>query len=59
MKKEKRWVIIGIYGLYTGQWILRKDAIKEHCQMKGYGWNLCKKRGDRAVKVTISYRPVK
>ena len=70
MKKEQRWVIVGRIGLYTGQWQTRRDAIAEHVDaLEGAGserrryltteqtraWDRCKGRGDRAVKVTISY----
>ena len=30
MKSERRWVIVGVHGLYTGQWLLRRTAIREH-----------------------------
>lgn len=53
--KYVRWVIIGKYGLYTGQYLLRKDAIRLHCKDLGKTWDYCKKKGDRAIKATITY----
>jgi hypothetical protein len=55
-KKEIRWVIIGNCGLYTGQWLTRRDAIEQHCREIDYSWEACRKKGDRAVKATIIWR---
>ena len=30
MKEERRWVIIGKHGLYTGQQLTRREAIAQH-----------------------------
>lgn len=54
-RKAVRWVIIGRFGLYTGQYLLRKDAIRNHCNDLGKDWDYCKKKGDRAIKATITY----
>jgi hypothetical protein len=54
-KEETRWVIIGIHGLYVGQWLTRKAAIHDHCCDKGKTWEYCKKNGDRVVKAKISW----
>ena len=34
-KSETRWVIVGDCGLYTGQWLTRREAILEHVNMQG------------------------
>lgn len=63
---EKGWAIVGPSGLYTGWWLSRKDAIKAHVRDKLLGsnydpervhdaWALCKKDGDRAVRVSLRY----
>jgi hypothetical protein len=57
MKPEIMWAIIGVYGLYCGTWLRRKDAIDQHCREKGATWRDCRKRGDRAVRVVISLAP--
>ena len=31
---DTRWVIVGKCGLYTGQWLTREDAIREHVHAK-------------------------
>lgn len=54
MKPETMWAIVGVYGLYCGTWLRRKDAIDRHCQDKGATWRDCRKRGDRAVRVVVS-----
>lgn len=67
-KTYTRWAIVGEVGLYTGQWLTRKDAISEHVEIR-YGipksysrglstsqlelWAKCRAKGDRAVKVSI------
>jgi hypothetical protein len=53
---EKRWVIVGKYGLYVGQWLLRRDAIREHTKMIGQSWRRCYRRGDRVVKAEIYFK---
>lgn len=65
---EIRWVIIGTVGLYTGQWLTRKDAIEAHTRAwyDGYPanppdserqrlWKQCRRRGDRAIQAAISW----
>lgn len=59
-KKEKMWAIVGKYGLYVGTWLRRKDAILDHCKAKQVeatkeAWLICRRRGDRALKVEVSY----
>jgi len=53
--KEKRWAIVGKYGLYVGQYLSRRDAIEGHTKMIGQSWRKCHKRGDRFVKVIITW----
>lgn len=50
-----RWVIVGVHGLYTGQWHTRREAIWNHCKDTGKGWIECRINGDRAIKARISY----
>lgn len=52
---QKGWAICGVYGLYTGWWFTRKNAIHQHCEETGKTWKECRKRGDRAVKVEIHF----
>jgi hypothetical protein len=52
---ETMWAIIGKHGLYCGTWRLRADAIAEHVWSKGRDWKSCRKTGDRAVKVTVTW----
>ena len=62
------WVIIGDHAgtpfFYTGWWFSREQAIREHCNDRfiipsprartvSEAWEICKKRGDKAVKVRI------
>jgi hypothetical protein len=56
--KQKGWAIIGSYGLYTGWWFTRSEAIKYHCRALGKTWHYCKKKGDRAVKIEIHIKKV-
>ena len=62
-KSEKRfWMIVGKYSLYTGCWFTRREAIDAHVRAL-YGdpdsyskaWKKCCARGDRAVRVTITW----
>jgi hypothetical protein len=59
MKTDIRWVIVGVHGLYTGQWFTRKEAIFHHCRDLNKSWEYCKKKGDRTVKATITYKQPK
>ena len=52
---EYRWVIVGIHGLYEGQWVRKSDAIAVHCADIGRDWECCKRHGDRALKVRIQW----
>lgn len=49
------WVIEGPRGIgfYTGWWLTRRNAIKDHCEALGKDWAHCKESGDRVVKVQI------
>jgi hypothetical protein len=53
--KTKGWAIAGTRGLYTGWWLTRKEAIRFHYEALGKTWAQCRAKGDRAVKVEISY----
>ena len=64
-----RWAITGECGLYTGQYLTKRDAIADHVHclnrdVSGYAdncldseqlaaWHRCYEKGDRAVKVKI------
>lgn len=52
--EQKGWAITGIYGLYTGWWFTRKEAIDKHTTALGKTWPTCKKKGDKAVKVKVT-----
>ena len=43
------------FGLYTGTWQTRKDAISAHTAGKGKDWRYCVRNGDRAVKVIMTF----
>ena len=49
-----RWAIVGVHGLYEGQWQRRRDAIQTHTRDLGKTWDECRNKGDRAIKVTIT-----
>jgi len=51
---EIMWAITGNHGLYTGTFLLRKDAISLHIKDIGMTWKQCRAKGDRAIKVTVS-----
>lgn len=66
-KQWTRWAILSDHGLYTGQYLTRRDAIADHVWHLRDGlsrfapldksqieaWQHCQKKGDRAVKVLI------
>jgi hypothetical protein len=52
-KRYIRWAITGVHGLYTGQYLTRFDAIKDHTIALDTTCLKCKAKGDRAVKVEI------
>lgn len=57
---ETMWAIAGHWTngrgfLYCGTWLTRQDAIAAHTTAKGQSWRLCRKYGDRAVKVEIQW----
>lgn len=51
------WAITGVYNgrqfFYTGTYLTRRDAIRDHAQAKGRTWDACYARGDRAVRVEV------
>lgn len=51
--KKTGWAIAGVYGLYTGWWFTRKDAIWFHTEALEKSWEDCKAKGDYAVKIKI------
>ena len=50
-----RWAIVGVHGLYAGQWPRRRDAIQTHPRDLGKTWDECRNKGDSAIKVTITW----
>ena len=54
-KTEKMWAIAGRFGLYAGVFFTRGAAVDLHCSGVGKTWAQCKRDGDYAVKVTVSY----
>lgn len=71
MNLRDGWAIIGKHGLYVGWHQTRRQMIAEHVgdlhgvsRFAGRGldesqlaaWRECQKNGDRAIKVSISYR---
>jgi hypothetical protein len=67
-RSEIRWAIVGRHGLYTGQSLTRRGAIQNHVRYFWPGfpktppdditrklWATCRKRGDRAVKVAVTW----
>jgi hypothetical protein len=70
MPTERGWAIVGTSGLYTGWWQTRAEAITGYligysggnaAHSEGISgehrkeWERCKRRGDRCVKVKITY----
>jgi len=56
MSSVIRWVIVSQYhGLYIGQWLRRRDAIRDHCEDLGKSWKECRKKGDYVTKARITY----
>ena len=54
MKTEIFWAITGKFGLYTGTWFIRHDAIVAHADALGRSWKQCYRKGDRAIKVNVT-----
>jgi len=52
-KDEIFWAITGKYGLYTGTWLKRIEAIAAHSDVLGKSWRKCYQAGDRAIKVKV------
>jgi DNA-binding sugar fermentation-stimulating protein len=40
-------------GFYVGIYLTEEDAILAHCPDTGKSWDVCKKRGDRVVRVRM------
>jgi hypothetical protein len=59
MSKERTetvWIIVNKgFGAYTGWELTRKDMILQHCRQLECSWDHAKRRGDRAVKATLTY----
>lgn len=67
-QKWIRWAIIGSCGLYVGQSLARKDAVRYHVTMLFFFperpsdelvrevWKKCRRKGDAVIKVSI--RPI-
>lgn len=55
IKTINGWSIIGECGLYVGWHFTRKDMISQHTGDLGRDWVECKRNGDRAIKVQITY----
>lgn len=54
MRKHTRgWAIEGTFGLYTGWWQTKKEAIAAHTAALGKSWYMCKQKGDSAVRIEI------
>lgn len=53
MGQANVWIIVGDFGLYTGNWLRRREAIEAHCRELGKPWRLCRRDGDRAVKAIV------
>lgn len=53
---EHGWAIVGVHGVYYGFSDTRSRAIQKHTQALGSSWAYCRKKGDRAVKVTMIAR---
>lgn len=61
MNKEIMWAIAFRYGkmrrhqLYVGTSLTKKDAISNFCKDRGIDWKAATKKGNRVVKVTLSF----
>ena len=51
--EEYGWAILSEFGLYTGWWFTRSEAIKSHTKALGRTWRQCKNNGDKAIKIII------
>lgn len=72
MKLQEGWAIIGSHGLYVGWHPIRREMIAQHLadlydmprftlsgklsQAQTELWRKCQRKGDRAIKICISYR---
>ena len=52
---EGRWTNPAQRFLYVGTWLTRRDAIREFEANLGRTWAESRKRGNRAVKVTLTW----
>jgi hypothetical protein len=55
LKTINGWSIIGIHGLYVGWHFTCEEMIYQHTNDLGRSWDECRKNGDRAIKVQITY----
>ena len=64
--REVLWAIVGEHGLYLGTSTTRKGMVQEHVNSLYIipsdkwpdiqtAWKDCRQKGDRAVRVTITY----
>lgn len=54
VKREQMWAIASDqFGLCTGTWLTREEAIYDHAA--GRPWENLRRRGDRCVRVTITW----
>ena len=58
--KSKGWAIVFVSDLdrearyiYTGWWLTRREAIRDHVRDTGKPWQYHRSKGDRAVKIEI------
>ena len=49
IKHTREW-----QGFYSGTYLLRKDAIEDHVRQIGGTWKQHYRKGDRAVRVTVT-----
>lgn len=54
MSKQTGFAIKSEHGLYTGWWLMKRDAIKEHSELFEESWVERRKKGDRCVRIEIS-----
>lgn len=53
IKPEKGWAIYGHFGFYYDFRPSKKEIITRHCADLGKSWYMCKKHGDRAIRIEI------
>jgi len=47
------WAIKGEFGIYTGWWFTRSEAIEAHCEALGRTWLYCKRKGDKTIRIKV------